>query len=45
MDNEQKLRNYLKLATADLRRARRRVSELESAAQEPIARTPGPAAP
>ncbi|MER7437103.1 SDR family NAD(P)-dependent oxidoreductase [Pseudonocardia alni] len=37
MDNEQKLRDYLKLATADLRRTRRRVSELESAAQEPIA--------
>ncbi|OLL72287.1 Malonyl CoA-acyl carrier protein transacylase [Pseudonocardia sp. Ae168_Ps1] len=37
MDNEQKLRDYLKLATADLRRSRRRVSELESAAQEPIA--------
>ncbi|MFJ5155510.1 beta-ketoacyl synthase N-terminal-like domain-containing protein, partial [Streptomyces sp. NPDC088353] len=37
MDNEQKLRDYLKLATADLRRARRRVSELESSAQEPIA--------
>ncbi|MYV46277.1 beta-ketoacyl synthase N-terminal-like domain-containing protein, partial [Streptomyces sp. SID2888] len=37
MDNEQKLRDYLKLATADLRRARRRVGELESASQEPIA--------
>ncbi|MFI9048134.1 type I polyketide synthase, partial [Streptomyces sp. NPDC053427] len=37
MDNEQKLRDYLKLATADLRRTRRRVSELESAAQEPVA--------
>ncbi|MEU5305443.1 SDR family NAD(P)-dependent oxidoreductase, partial [Streptomyces noursei] len=37
MDNEQKLRDYLKLATADLRRTRRRVHELESAAQEPVA--------
>ncbi|MEW1720431.1 type I polyketide synthase, partial [Streptomyces sp. NPDC093109] len=37
MDNEQKLRDYLKLATADLRRTRRRVTELETAAQEPIA--------
>ncbi|MFE4642089.1 type I polyketide synthase, partial [Streptomyces sp. NPDC056730] len=37
MDNEQKLRDYLKLATADLRRTRQRVSELETAAQEPIA--------
>ncbi|MGW6797906.1 type I polyketide synthase, partial [Streptomyces sp. NPDC055039] len=37
MDNEQKLRDYLKLATADLRRTRQRVNELESAAQEPIA--------
>ncbi|MFK0296504.1 type I polyketide synthase, partial [Streptomyces sp. NPDC090442] len=37
MDNEQKLRDYLKLATTDLRRTRRRVSELESAAQEPVA--------
>ncbi|MFJ2439737.1 type I polyketide synthase, partial [Streptomyces sp. NPDC087658] len=37
MDNEQKLRDYLKLATADLRRTRRRVNELETAAREPIA--------
>ncbi|WP_141698442.1 type I polyketide synthase, partial [Streptomyces lushanensis] len=37
MDNEQKLRDYLKLATADLRRTRQRVDELETAAQEPIA--------
>ncbi|MFD3738482.1 type I polyketide synthase, partial [Streptomyces sp. NPDC058629] len=37
MDNEQKLRDYLKLATADLRRTRQRVAELETAAQEPIA--------
>ncbi|MFD4778137.1 polyketide synthase docking domain-containing protein, partial [Streptomyces sp. NPDC058427] len=37
MDNEQKLRDYLKLATADLRRTRQRVSELEAATQEPIA--------
>ncbi|NJQ05117.1 hypothetical protein HCN56_05870 [Streptomyces lonarensis] len=32
MDNEQKLRDYLKRATADLRRSRRRVGELEAAA-------------
>ncbi|MYZ39955.1 MULTISPECIES: beta-ketoacyl synthase N-terminal-like domain-containing protein, partial [unclassified Streptomyces] len=37
MDNEQKLRDYLKLATADLRRTRQRVNDLETAAQEPIA--------
>ncbi|MFJ4923830.1 type I polyketide synthase, partial [Streptomyces sp. NPDC088725] len=37
MDNEQKLRDYLKLATVDLRRTRQRVNELEAAAQEPIA--------
>ncbi|MFB7273947.1 type I polyketide synthase, partial [Streptomyces sp. NPDC056244] len=37
MDNEQKLRDYLKLATADLRRTRQRVTELETAALEPIA--------
>ncbi|MES4907303.1 type I polyketide synthase, partial [Streptomyces sp. NPDC000395] len=37
MDNEQKLRDYLKRASADLRRTRRRLGELEAAAQEPIA--------
>ncbi|MBL1100227.1 type I polyketide synthase, partial [Streptomyces coffeae] len=37
MDNEQKLRDYLKRATADLRQTRQRVHELEAAAQEPIA--------
>ncbi|WP_041997459.1 type I polyketide synthase, partial [Streptomyces sp. AcH 505] len=37
MDNEQKLRDYLKLATADLRRTRQRVTELETSAREPIA--------
>ncbi|WTW92287.1 SDR family NAD(P)-dependent oxidoreductase [Streptomycetaceae bacterium NBC_01309] len=35
MDNEQKLRDYLKRATADLRQARRRVKQLEE--QAPIA--------
>ncbi|MEU5053668.1 type I polyketide synthase, partial [Streptomyces sp. NPDC021096] len=37
MDKEQKLRDYLKRASADLRRSRQRVSELETAASEPIA--------
>ncbi|MEV5137771.1 type I polyketide synthase, partial [Streptomyces syringium] len=37
MDNEQKLRDYLKRATADLRRTRQRVQDLEAASQEPIA--------
>ncbi|HEY2099205.1 MAG TPA: beta-ketoacyl synthase N-terminal-like domain-containing protein, partial [Pseudonocardia sp.] len=37
MDNEQKLRDYLKRASADLQRSRRRVDELEEAATEPIA--------
>ena len=37
MDNEAKLRDYLKRATTDLRRSRRRVDELEAAAGEPIA--------
>ncbi|MFD8383480.1 type I polyketide synthase, partial [Streptomyces sp. NPDC059679] len=37
MDNEQKLRDYLKRASADLRRTRRRLGEIEAAAQEPIA--------
>ncbi|MGW1998314.1 SDR family NAD(P)-dependent oxidoreductase, partial [Embleya sp. NPDC001921] len=35
--NEQKLRDYLKRATTDLRQARRRLQELETKAQEPIA--------
>ncbi|WP_439654158.1 type I polyketide synthase [Streptacidiphilus melanogenes] len=35
--NEDKLRDYLKRATADLRNARRRVRELEERDQEPIA--------
>ncbi|WP_375790168.1 beta-ketoacyl synthase N-terminal-like domain-containing protein, partial [Streptomyces telluris] len=37
MMNEDKLRDYLKRATTDLRQARRRVRELESRDQEPIA--------
>ncbi|MDG9720447.1 type I polyketide synthase, partial [Streptomyces sp. DH24] len=37
MDNEQKLRDYLKRATADLRHSRQRVQDLEAAAHEPIA--------
>ncbi|MFC6612254.1 type I polyketide synthase [Amorphoplanes digitatis] len=37
MDREQKLREYLKRATADLQRSRLRVSELEATAGEPIA--------
>ncbi|MFC5212510.1 type I polyketide synthase, partial [Streptomyces coerulescens] len=37
MDNEHKLRDYLKRATADLRHSRQRVQELEAAAHEPIA--------
>ncbi|MEU1802809.1 beta-ketoacyl synthase N-terminal-like domain-containing protein, partial [Streptomyces sp. NPDC019937] len=37
MDNEQRLRDYLKRATADLRQTRQRVHELEASAQEPIA--------
>ncbi|WP_406526211.1 type I polyketide synthase [Streptomyces sp. Ac-502] len=37
MDQEQKLRDYLKRASADLRRSRQRVGELEAAAREPIA--------
>ena len=37
MDNEQKLRDYLKRAGADLRRSRQRLQEMEAAAQEPIA--------
>ncbi|MCC3775995.1 type I polyketide synthase, partial [Streptomyces sp. UNOB3_S3] len=37
MDKEQKLRDYLKRASADLKRTRQRVGELEAAAREPIA--------
>ncbi|MFF2144721.1 type I polyketide synthase, partial [Kitasatospora sp. NPDC058190] len=37
MDKEQKLRDYLKRASADLQRSRQRVDELEAAAREPIA--------
>ncbi len=37
MDKEQKLRDYLKRASADLKRSRQRVTELEAAATEPIA--------
>ncbi|MER7056633.1 SDR family NAD(P)-dependent oxidoreductase [Streptomyces sp. NPDC000351] len=37
MSNEQKLRDYLKRATVDLRESRQRVRELEERAHEPIA--------
>jgi polyketide synthase 12 len=37
MSNEEKLRHYLKLATADLREARRQVREMADRAREPIA--------
>ncbi|MEV6829665.1 type I polyketide synthase [Amycolatopsis sp. NPDC051102] len=37
MSNEQKLLDYLKRATADLREARRRLQENEDRAQEPVA--------
>src|SRR5215469_9692594 len=37
MSNEDKLRDYLKLVTANLRQARRRLHELEERSQEPIA--------
>ncbi|MFF4607922.1 type I polyketide synthase [Streptomyces sp. NPDC001339] len=37
MNNDDKLRDYLKKVTADLRRARRRIREVEEAGQEPIA--------
>ncbi|MFI1831094.1 type I polyketide synthase [Streptomyces sp. NPDC020412] len=37
MSNDEKLRAYLKRATADLRQARRRVDELEQRALEPVA--------
>ncbi|MFC8886911.1 type I polyketide synthase, partial [Streptomyces cinereoruber] len=36
-NNEDRLRNYLKRATTDLRLARRRISEIEGARHEPIA--------
>ncbi|MGC9443186.1 type I polyketide synthase, partial [Streptomyces sp. WG5] len=37
MENEDKLRDYLKRATADLRQARRRLREVEEKNEEPIA--------
>nr|AUO14847.1 Malonyl CoA-acyl carrier protein transacylase [Amycolatopsis sp.] len=37
MDNDAKLREYLKKVTADLRRARKRVQEVEDAASAPVA--------
>ncbi|SES37308.1 Acyl transferase domain-containing protein, partial [Lentzea albida] len=37
MDHEQRLRDYLKRATADLRTTRQRLHELETASTEPIA--------
>ncbi|WP_203685138.1 beta-ketoacyl synthase N-terminal-like domain-containing protein, partial [Actinoplanes siamensis] len=37
MDNEQKLRDYLKRATFELRESRQRVQDLEERAHEPIA--------
>ncbi|MFI0743442.1 SDR family NAD(P)-dependent oxidoreductase, partial [Streptomyces sp. NPDC021100] len=37
MANEETLRDYLKLVTADLRQTRQRVREMEEAEQEPIA--------
>ena len=37
MSNDEKLRRYLKHATADLRQARRQIRELEDRAREPIA--------
>ncbi|GHF52643.1 hypothetical protein GCM10010218_37630 [Streptomyces mashuensis] len=37
MENEDKLRDYLKRATADLRQTRRRLREVEDRQQEPIA--------
>ncbi|MEW5660524.1 polyketide synthase docking domain-containing protein, partial [Streptomyces cinereoruber] len=36
-NNEDRLRDYLKRATTDLRLARRRISEIEGARHEPIA--------
>ncbi|QKW52398.1 type I polyketide synthase [Streptomyces buecherae] len=37
MNNEDKLRDYLKRATTDLRTARRRIAEMEQRDQEPVA--------
>ncbi|NKE59942.1 SDR family NAD(P)-dependent oxidoreductase [Lentzea sp. PSKA42] len=37
MDNEQKLRDYLRRASTDLQRTKRRLQDLEAAAAEPIA--------
>ncbi|MEV7094004.1 type I polyketide synthase [Amycolatopsis sp. NPDC051045] len=37
MDNDAKLREYLKKVTADLRRARKRVQEVENAGSAPVA--------
>ncbi|WP_439386193.1 type I polyketide synthase [Amycolatopsis lexingtonensis] len=37
MDNDAKLREYLKKVTADLRRARKRIQEVEDAGYEPVA--------
>ncbi|MFD4790036.1 type I polyketide synthase [Streptomyces sp. NPDC058459] len=37
MNNEEKLREYLKRATADLKLAKRRIRDLEDAAHEPVA--------
>ncbi|MFE2544024.1 type I polyketide synthase, partial [Actinacidiphila glaucinigra] len=37
MENEDKLRDYLKRATADLRQARRRLREVEEKNEEPVA--------
>src|ERR1700741_4970094 len=37
MENEQKLRDYLKRATADLRRSRQRVRDLEEQSGQPVA--------
>ena len=37
MENEQKLRDYLKRVTADLRQVRRQLRESESRHSEPIA--------
>ncbi|WP_199918809.1 beta-ketoacyl synthase N-terminal-like domain-containing protein, partial [Streptomyces sp. NRRL S-15] len=37
MDNEEKLREYLKRTTADLRRTRQRLRDIEAQDQQPIA--------
>src|SRR5688572_26390390 len=37
MDNEQKLRDYLRRASTDLQRTKRRLQDIEAAAAEPIA--------